>query len=129
MQGVGMAATKLDGAGTQKMKTLEEAQMSLTQIHSMVERMGVEVKGGGSVGIFPNQIKRMAGTLQGQLKGQFGMIADMFAGMILAAGRGGSEIVRLRTLREYVAQIRTQLDMAASKVKKEHSVDIVMADD
>jgi hypothetical protein len=124
-----MAATKLDGAGTQKMKTLEEAQMSLTQIHSMVERMGVEVKGGGSVGIFPNQIKRMAGTLQGQLKGQFGMIADMFAGMILAAGRGGSEIVRLRTLREYVAQIRTQLDMAASKVKKEHSVDIVMADD
>lgn len=124
-----MAATKLDGAGTQKMKTLEEAQMSLTQIHSMVERMGVEVKGGGSVGIFPNQIKRMAGTLQGQLKGQFGMIADMFACMILAAGRGGSEIVRLRTLREYVAQIRTQLDMAASKVKKEHSVDIVMADD
>ena len=129
MQGVGMAATKLDGAGTQKMKTLEEAQMSLTQIHSMVERMGVEVKGGGSVGIFPNQIKRMAGSLQGQLKGQFGMIADMFAGMILAAGRGGSEIVRLRSLREYVAQIRTQLDMAASKVKKDHSVDIVMADD
>ncbi len=124
-----MAATKLDGAGTQKMKTLEEAQMSLTQIHSMVERMGVEVKSGGSVGIFPNQIKRMAGSLQGQLKGQFGMIADMFAGMILAAGRGGSEIVRLRTLREYVAQIRTQLDMAASKVKKDHSVDIVMADD
>ncbi len=124
-----MAAQKLDGAGTQKMKTLEEAQMSLTQIHSMVERMGVEVKGGGSVGIFPNQIKRLAGALQGQLKGQFGMIADMFASMILAAGRGGSEIVRLRTLRESVAQIRTAMDIAASKVKKDHSVDIVMADD
>jgi hypothetical protein len=124
-----MAATKLDGAGTQKMKTLEEAHMSLQTIHGMVERMGTEVKNGASVGIFPNQIKRMAGTLQGQLKGQFGMIADMFSGMILAASRGGSEIVRLRSLREYVAQIRTQLDMAASKVKKEHSVDIVMADD
>jgi hypothetical protein len=124
-----MAAQKLDGAGTQKMKTLEEAQMALTQIHSMVERMGVEVKNGGSVGIFPNQIKRLAGALQGQLKGQFGMIADMFAAMILAAGRGGSEIVRLRTLREQVAQIRTAMDIAASKVKKEHSVDIVMADD
>jgi len=124
-----MAAQKLDGAGTQKMKTLEEAQMSLTQIHSMVERMGVEVKNGGNVGIFPNQIKRLAGALQGQLKGQFGMIADMFAGMILAAGRGGSEVVRLRTLREYVAQIRTAMDIAANKVKKEHSVDIVMADD
>jgi hypothetical protein len=124
-----MAATKLDGAGTQKMKTLEEAHMSLTQIHSMVERMGVEVKNGGAVGIFPNQIKRLAGSLQGQLKGQFGMIADMFSAMILAAGRGGSEVVRLRALREHVAQIRTALDMAASKVKKEHSVDIVMADD
>ena len=124
-----MAATKLDGAGTQKMKTLEEAHMSLTQIHGMVERMGVEGKNGGPGGSVPNQIKRMAGTLQGQLKGQFGMIADMFSAMILAAGRGGSEIVRLRALREHVAQIRTALDMAASKVKKEHSVDIVMADD
>jgi hypothetical protein len=124
-----MAATKLDGAGTQKMKTLDEAHMTLSSIHSTVERMGVEVKNGASVGIFPNQIKRMAGSLQGQLKGQFGQIADMFSGMILAAGRGGSEIVRLRTLREYVATIRTALDMAASKVKKEHSVDIVMADD
>ena len=124
-----MAATKLDGAGTQKMKTLEEAHMSLTQIHSLVERMGVEVKNGGNIGIFPNQIKRLAGSLQGQLKGQFGQIADMFSGMILAAGRGGSEIVRLRTLREYVATIRTSMDIAASKVKKEHSVDIVMSDD
>ena len=124
-----MAATKLDGAGAQKMKTLEEAQMALTQIHSMVERMGVEVKSGASVGIYPNQIKRLAATLQGQLKGQFGMIADQFAGMILAAGRGGSEIVRLRTLREYVAQIRTAMDIAASKVKKDHAVEIVMADD
>jgi hypothetical protein len=53
----------------------------------------------------------------------------MFAAMILAAGRGGSEVVRLRTLREHVAQIRTALDMAASRVKKDHSVDIDMAGD
>jgi len=94
----------------------------------MVERMAIEVKNSGSVGILPNQIKRNAGTLQGQLKGQFGMIADMFAAMILSAGRGGSEVVRLRVLREHVGQIRTALDMAASKVKKDHSVDILMAD-
>jgi hypothetical protein len=123
-----MAATKLDGAGTQKMKTLEEAQMSLQSIHGMVERMAIEVKNAGSVGILPQQIKRSAGTLQGQLKGQFGTIADQFSSMILAAGRGGSEIVRLRALREHVAQIRTALDIAASKVKKDHSVDIQMAD-
>ncbi len=124
-----MAATKLDGAGAQKMKTLEEAQMSLQTIHGVVERMGIEVKQSKSVGILPQQIKRMCGTLQGQLKGQFGTIADQFAGMILAVSRGGSDLVRLRSMREYVAQIRTQLDMAASKVKKEHSVDIAIADD
>jgi hypothetical protein len=124
-----MAATKLDGAGAQKMKTLEEAQMQLQTLHGMVERMGIEVKRGGSIGILPQQIKRMAGTLQGLLKGQFGTIADQFAGMILAAGRGGSEIVRLRTLREYVATIRTAIDIAASKVKKDHSVEIEIADD
>ena len=124
-----MAATKLDGAGAQKMKTLEEAQMSLQSIHGVVERMSIEIKQSKSVGIMPNQIKRMCGTLQGQLKGQFGTIADQFAGMILAVSRGGSDTVRLRSMREYVAQIRTQLDMAASKVKKEHSVDIAIADD
>ena len=32
-----MAATKLDGAGAQKMKTLEEAQMSLQSIHGVVD--------------------------------------------------------------------------------------------
>jgi hypothetical protein len=124
-----MAATKLDGAGAQKMKTLEEAMMQLQTLHGMVERMGIEVKKNGTVGILPQQIKRNAGSLQGLLKGQFGMIADLFAAMILSAGRGGSEIVRLRTLREHVAQIRTALDMAASRVKKEHSVDIEMAAD
>src|ERR1019366_894926 len=123
-----MAATKLDGAGAEKMKTLDEAQMSLQTIHGMVVRMAFEAKTTGGVGILPQQIKRSAGTLQGQLKGQFGMIADMFSAMILSAGRGGSEVVRLRTLREHVAQIRTALDIAASKVKKDHSVDIQMAD-
>ena len=124
-----MAATKLDGAGTQKMKTIEEALMGLQAIHGMVERMGIEVKKKGSVGILPQQIKRNAATLQGQLKGQFGLIADQFAGMVLATGRGGGDAVRLRVLREYVAQIRTALEIAASKVKENHSVDIEMASD
>jgi hypothetical protein len=124
-----MAATKLDGAGAQKMKTLEEALNSLQSIHGMVERMGIEVKKGGSVGILPQQIKRSAATLQGQLKGQFGVIADQFAAMILAVSRGGSDSVRLRGMREYVAQIRTALEIAANKVKEQHSVEIQMADD
>jgi hypothetical protein len=124
-----MAATKLDGAGAQKMKTIEEAMMALQSIHGMVERMAVEVKNQGSVGILPQQIKRSAGMLQGLLKGQFGVIADQFAAMILASTRGGSDVVRLRILREHVAQIRTALDIAAHKVKEQHSVDIDMAGD
>ena len=124
-----MAATKLDGAGAQKMKTIEEALMALQSIHGMVERMAIEVKKQGSVGIIPQQIKRAAGMLQGQLKGQFGLIADQFAAMVLVSSRGGSDVVRLRTLREHVAQIRTALEIAANKVKEQHSVDIEMAGD
>jgi len=124
-----MASTKLDGAGTQKMKTIEEALMALQSIHGMVERMAIEVKKQGSVGIIPQQIKRAAGMLQGHLKGQFGLIADQFAAMVLVSSRGGSDVVRLRTLREHVAQIRTALEIAAHKVKEQHSVDIEMAGD
>ena len=124
-----MAATKLDGAGAQKMKTIEEALMALQNIHGMVERMAIEIKRGGGVGVIPQQIKRSAAMLQGQLKGQFGMIADQFAAMILAVGRGGNDVTRLRSMREYVAQIRTALEIAANKVKEQHSVEIEMAGD
>jgi hypothetical protein len=49
--------------------------------------------------------------------------------MALAVSRGGSDVIRLRTAREYVAQIRTSLEIAAHKVKDQHSVDIEMAGD
>jgi len=116
-----MAATKLDGAGTQKMKTLEEAMMSLQSIHGMVERMGVEVKNSGSVGILPNQIKRSAGTLQGQLKGQFGMIAELVSAFLLSSTRSaGNDQNKVRGLREGVAQIRVQLELAVAKTIELH---------
>lgn len=124
-----MAATKLDGAGAQKMKTLEEALMTLQTLHGMVERMAIDVKALRSVGILPQQIKRLAVPLQGQLKGQFGLISDQVTAMILSAGRGGSEQTRLRALREHIAQIRTAIDINQSKVKKEHAVEIELAGD
>ena len=71
-----------------------------------------------------NFIKRIAVALQGQLKGQFGLIADQVAGMILAVGRGGSDVVRLRTLREYISQLRTTVELNVNKVKAQHSVEI-----
>lgn len=122
-----MASTKLDGAGTQKMKTLEEALITLQQIHSLVERMAMEMKNKKPIGVMPMQLKRMAAPLVGQLKGQFGMIADQVATMILVAGRGGGDQVKVRTYRENVAVIRTALEMAMNKVKKDHAVDIDIA--
>ena len=124
-----MAATKLDAAGTQKVKTLEEALQALQTIHGMVERMAMDVKAQRSSGILPQQIKRLGGNLQGQLKGQFGLLADQVAQMVLAAGRGGSETVRVRVLREFIGQLRTALEINVSKVKKEHAVDIELAAD
>jgi len=122
-----MAATKLDGAGAQKMKTLEEALVTLQTIHGMVERMAMEVQNQRPIGVMPQQLKRMAAPLVGQLKGQFGMIADQLSTMLLVAGRGGGEKLKVRAYREHVAQIRTALEMAQSKVKKDHGVEIELA--
>ncbi len=119
-----MAGVKLDGAGTQKLKTIEEALLTLQKIHGLVERMALELKNQRPVGVLPSQIKRTATPLQGQLKGQFGMIADQMSAMILATGRSGGDALKVRALRESVGQVRTALEMAASKVKEKHAVAI-----
>ena len=124
-----MGGTKLDGAGTQKMKTLEEALVTVQSMHGMAERMALQVKNQQGVGLIPGQIKRIAVPLQGQLKGQFGIIADQVAGMLIAMGRGGGEQGKVRVLREAVAQLRTALEMAQSKVKKDHAVGIEVSPD
>ena len=122
-----MGATKLDGAGAQKMKTLEEALVTLQSLHGMVERMAMEVQNQRPLGVMPMQLKRMAAPLVGQLKGQFGMIADQLSTMLLVAGRGGGDKLKVRSYREHVAQIRTMLEMAQNKVKKDHGVEIELA--
>lgn len=124
-----MAGVKLDGAGAQKMKTLEEALATMQTIHGHVERMAIEVKNQKGAGVIPQQIKRIATPLQGQLKGQFGLIADQVSAMILAAGRGGGEQTKVRALREYVGQIRQALEISTAKVKEQHSVPIEVAPD
>lgn len=124
-----MAGTKLDGAGAQKMKTLEEALTTMQTIHGHVERMAIDVKNQRGVGIIPSQIKRIAVPLQGQLKGQFGMIADQVTALILATGRSGGEQTKVRAMREYVGQIRQALDIMTTKVKEQHAVPIEIAPD
>ena len=58
-----MGGVKLDGAGTQKMKTIEEALHAMATIHAMVERAAVEAKNHKPIGVIPQQIKRIATPL------------------------------------------------------------------
>jgi len=119
-----MPPPKPDSAGMMKLKTLGEAALTLQKIHALVERMAVEVKAQRPVGVMPQQIKRVATPLQGQLKGQFSLIADQVAQLILIAGRGGNEQVRLRSLRELTAQLRTMVELSEAKVRDQHTVPI-----
>lgn len=117
-----MPPVKLDGAGTLKLKTLEDGLMALSGIHAVVERMANDVKNQRAIGMAPQQVKRLAVPLQGQLKGQFGMIADLVSSMLLVVGRGGSDATKVRALREHVAQLRTAMELAQRRVKEKHAV-------
>ena len=102
----------MDGAGLAKMETLEDANAQLQRIHSIVERMAVAMRSGHETNSFGAQIRRTGSPLVGKLKGQFGMIADQVSALMLVASRGGGEQVKLRSMREGVAQIRVQLEIA-----------------
>lgn len=117
-----MAGPKLDGAGNVKMATLDDAMGRLQSVHAIVERMAVEVKSGKPIGPMSMQLKRAATPLQGQLKAQFGLISDLVTALLLVAGRGGPDKTRLRAFREFVAQIRTQIEIAMVQTKEKHAV-------
>jgi hypothetical protein len=117
-----MAGPKLDGAGMAKMAVLEEALQVMASVHAAVEKLAVAMKSGQNSQLFIQQIKRQLTPLSTKLKVQFGMIADQVAAMLLASTRGASEQVRLRMLREHVAQIRTALELAQGQVLVKHAV-------
>jgi len=112
---------KLDGAGAAKMETLEEAQAHVQRLHGIVERMAVAVRSQQETAQFGAQIRRAGAPLVGLLKGQFGMIADQVTALLLVATRGGGEQNKLRSLREAVAQVRVQLEIAITRVKEKHT--------
>ena len=113
---------KLDGAGVAKMETLEEASAHVQRLHAMVERMAIAVRSQQNTAQFGAQIRRAGSPLVGLLKGQFGMISDQVTAMLLIATRGGGDQTKLRSLREAVAQIRTQVEIAVAKTKEKHAV-------
>jgi hypothetical protein len=117
-----MAGPKLDGAGIQKMKTLEEAATQLQRLHGIVETYALSLKRNQPTSLYGMQVKRAISPLVGLLKPQFGLISDQAAALNLVAGRGGSETAKVRQLREGVGAIRQALDIAVVRVKDNHAV-------
>ena len=117
-----MASVKLDGAGIAKMKTLDEAMLLLQRIHGLVETYAMAIKRGQPGGPLLQNIRRTMPSLSENLKGQFGLISDQVMAVNLSTSRGASEQVRVRTLREGVAQIKQALEIAVTQVKDRHGV-------
>ena len=116
------AGPKLDGAGVQKMKTLDEALTQAQRLHGVVETYALALKRNQPTQLFGMQIKRALTPLVGLLKPQFGLIADQVASMNLVAGRGGSEQAKVRLLREGVGALKQALEIAVVRVKDNHMV-------
>jgi hypothetical protein len=117
-----MAGSKLDGAGVQKMKTLDQAIAQAQRLHGVVEHYALALKRKQPTNLFGMQVKRALTPLVGLLKPQFGIIADQVASMNLLASRGGSEDAKVRNLREGVGALKQALDIAVVRVKDHHMV-------
>jgi hypothetical protein len=117
-----MAGPKLDGAGVQKLRTLEEATTMLHRLHGLVETYAIAVKKSQTTAHYIQQIRRALPPMVGLLKGQFGTISDQVAALNLLATRGSNEQTRVRVLREGVGSIRLGLDVAILRVKENHAV-------
>lgn len=118
-----MAGLKLDGTGQVKMATLEEAMTAAQALNAQAERFGVAVKGNAkNNATYISSYKRIATPLVGKLKGQFGLISDLVSTSILTISRpGGGDVIKLRVMREAVAQLKVQIEIAISQTKAKHA--------
>jgi hypothetical protein len=117
-----MAGLKLDGAGMVKLKTLDEAMLLLQRINGLVEHYAMAVKRNQPAGPFLMNIRRTLPALAENLKAQFGLISEMITSVNLSASRGASEGVRVRTLREGVAQVKQAIEIAITQTKEKHAI-------
>ena len=106
------------------MKTLEEAQVHVQRLHSIVERWASALKLQEDTQPFGGMLRRAATPVVGLLRGQFGSMSDQVATVMLIATRGGGEQMKVRGLREAVAQLRQQVDIAITRVAEHHTVEI-----
>jgi hypothetical protein len=116
-----MAGPKLDGAGTEKMKTLDESLVRLHRLHGLVESYALAIKRSQPPATYLMPIKRALPTLASLLKGQFGLISDQAMALNMGASRGSNEQVRVRMLREGIGALRQAIDVAIVRVKENHA--------
>lgn len=117
---VAMAGLKLDGAGQAKMATLDDCVTLHQRVHTLVEQYALAVKRNQPGSHLLMNIKRQMPVLAGKLKGQFGMISDLVTATTMAMTRGASEQMRVRAMREGVAAIKVQLEIAATQTIAKH---------
>jgi hypothetical protein len=115
-----MAGLRLDGAGQAKMVTLDDCTAILQRVHNLVEQYALSIKQGKPQTVYLNNIRRQLPTMAGKLKGQFGMISDLVTSINMQSSRGSSEPIRVRTMREGVAAIKAQLDIAIAQTINKH---------
>ena len=116
------AESKIDSTGTIKLKTLDEALLLLQRIHGLVEQYAVAFKRGQPTSAYVMNLRRQLPSLAANLKAHFSLIADEVLTLNLATSRGASEQTRVRLLREGVARIRTNIEIAAIQTRAKHQV-------
>jgi len=115
-----MAGLQLDGAGQVKMVTLEECMNIHSRTNGLVETYALSVKNNKPQPSLLNAVKRNLPTLAFKLKGQFGMISDLVTAVYMGSSRGASEQMRVRGLREGMAAIKVQLEIAVTQTIAKH---------
>lgn len=113
---------ELDAVGTVKLKTLDEALLLVQRIHGVVEQYVVALKRGQPTTAYVMNLRRQLPSLAANLKAHFSLIADEVFSLNLATSRGASEQTRVRLLREGVARIRTNIEIAATQTRTKHQV-------
>lgn len=116
-----MAGLVLDGAGQIKMETLNTCIALHQRIHGLVENYALGVKNQKPEPSILNNIKRNLPILAAKLKAQFGMISDLVTAVYMSSSRGAAEQMRVRAMREGVASIKMQLDIAVTQTIAKHA--------
>lgn len=117
-----MSTGKIDSAGTIKLKVLDDALLLLQRIHGVVEQYALAVKRNQPTSTYTMNIRRQLPSLAENLKSHFGMISDQVLAVNLSSTRGASEQMKIRALREGVAQVKQSIEIAMTQTREKHTV-------